>query len=47
MELKRNAHYDGFETNFERDIKKPVQIDQFIDEIRVVLDSLQWNIKQG
>ena len=27
MELRRSSHYDGFESNFERDIKSVFQID--------------------
>ena len=33
MELKTSFHYDGFESNFERDIKSVFKIDQLTDEI--------------
>ena len=29
---KRSFHYDGFETNFERDLKKVIQMDSFTDK---------------
>ena len=42
MELRRSSHYDGFESNSERDIKSVFQIDQFTDEkSRGILESLQ------
>ena len=46
MELRRSSHYDGFESNSERDIKSVFQIDyQFTDEkSREILESLQQNI---
>ena len=46
MELRRSFHYDGFESNTERDIKNLFRIGyQFTDEkSREIFESLQWNI---
>ena len=32
MEWKRSSHFNGFESNFEKDIENVFQIDQFTDE---------------
>ena len=47
MELRRNSHYDGFETNFERDIKRLVQMDQFTDEVKSSFGQLAIEYKTG
>ena len=39
MELRRSSHYDGFESNFERDIKSFKLISSLIKS-RVILESL-------
>ena len=36
-----SSHYDGFEANFERDIKRVVKLISSLMKSRVVLDSLQ------
>ena len=33
MKLGRSSHYDGFESNFESNIKSVFQIDEFTDEV--------------
>ena len=47
MELRRNAHYGGFESNFEGDIKSVFQIDQFTDEVWSNSGKLTIKKKQG
>ena len=44
MDLRRSWHYDGFESNSERDIKIIFQIDYWLtDETsRDILESLQY-----
>ena len=45
--LECSPHFDGFEANFKSGFKNVVQINQFTNIGYIVLDSLQWNIKQG
>ena len=41
--IKKKFHYDGFEINFERDIKSVLQIDYYFtdEKSREVLESLE------
>ena len=45
MELRRSSHYDGFESNSERDIKSVFQIDiadnQSDEKSREILECMQ------
>ena len=47
MELRRCSRYDGFESNFERDIQRVFQIDQFTDEVQSNFGKLAIKNKAG
>ena len=47
MKLRRNSYYDGFENNFERDIKRVVQMDWFTDEVLSSFGQLAIGYKMG
>ena len=52
MELRRSSHYDAFESNSERDIKRVFYIGYQFGSlvrnlVREILESLQKNINQG
>ena len=47
MELRRCSRYDGFESNFEKDIKRVFQIDQFTDEVQSNFGKLAIKSKAG